>query len=74
VFFAPFEWLVTSLAAEHLLLDGGDASHVYRFAPAVQARLSDNLTVIFNVRDVFTNVNAARSRTFSVQVAVKTVE
>jgi hypothetical protein len=40
----------------------------------MQARLTDGLTVIFNVRDVFTGVDAGRSRTYSLQVAVKTVD
>ena len=75
VFFAPKEWLVTSLAAEHLVVDGiARRAHTYRLTPAVQARLSDNLTLIFNVRDIFVDARTARSRTFSVQVAVKSVQ
>jgi hypothetical protein len=76
VFFAPKEWLVTSLAAEHLVIDGGaDAvQHTYRLTPGVQTRLSDSLTLIFNVRDVFVDAAAARSRTFTVQVAVKSIQ
>lgn len=75
VFFAPKEWLVTSLAAEHLVVDGiARPAHTYRLTPAVQARFSDNLTVIFNVRDIFVDARTARSRTFSVQVAVKSVQ
>jgi hypothetical protein len=74
VFFAPKEWLVTSLAAEHLVVDGpASQAHTYRVTPAVQARLSDNLTVIFNVRDLFIDARTARSRTFAVQLAVKSV-
>jgi hypothetical protein len=74
VFFAPYEWLVTSLGTEHLVIEGPGARHLYRMAPGVQTRLSDNLTLIFTMRDAFTGVDAGRSRTFSVQVAVKTVE
>lgn len=75
VFFAPKEWLVTSLGAEHLVVHGlAGPTHTYRLAPAVQARVSDNLTVIFNVRDVFVDARTARSRTFTVQVAVKSVQ
>ena len=75
VFFAPKEWLVTSLAAEHLVGQGaaGD-SHTYRLAPGVQARISDNLTLILSVRDVFTGPVNRRSRVYSLQVAVKSVQ
>ena len=74
IFFAAKEWLVTSLAAEDLVIDGPRPSHTYRLTPGVQVRFSDNLTVIVNTRDVFTGVSAGRTRTFSVQLAVKTVE
>ena len=74
VFFAPKEWLVASLAAEHLVIDGISPVHTYRLTPAVQTRLSDSLTLIFNMRDVFVDAASARSRTFSVQVAVKSIQ
>jgi hypothetical protein len=74
VFLAAKEWLVTSLAAEDLVVDGPRRSHTYRLTPGVQLRFSDNLTVIFNARDTFTGASAGRTRTFSLQVAVKTVE
>ena len=74
VFFAPVEWLVTSLGAEHLVIEGPRPSHVYRLAPGVQARLSNNLTLLFNTRDVFTGAAAGRTRTYSLQVAVKSVQ
>jgi hypothetical protein len=75
VFFAAKEWLVTSLAAEHLVIDGlAGPSHTYRLTPSVQARLSQNVTLIFNMRDVFLDASSARSRTFSAQVAVKSVQ
>lgn len=74
VFFAPVEWLVTSLAAEHLVVDAARQSHVYRLTPGVQARISDNLTLFVNMRDAFTGVEAGRARTFSVQLAVKSVQ
>jgi hypothetical protein len=73
VFYAPREWLVTSLAAEHLVI-GAAQRHTYRLTPGVQMRISDNLTVILNTRDAFTGATAGRSRTYLVQVAVKTVE
>jgi hypothetical protein len=75
VFFAAKEWLVMSLAAEHLVVDRSTATaHTYRLTPGVQARLSPNLTLLFNVRDVFVDAKAARSRTYSVQMAVKSVQ
>jgi len=74
VFFAPVEWLVTSLAAEHLVVDAAQQTHVYRLTPGVQARISDNLTLIVNMREAFTGVQTGRARTFSVQLAVKSVQ
>jgi hypothetical protein len=74
IFFAAKEWLVTSLAAEDLVVDGPHRNHTYRLTPGVQLRFSDNLTVVFNTREVFTGVGAGRTRTFSIQLAVKTVE
>ena len=74
VFFAPVEWLVTSVAAEHLVVDAARQTHVYRLTPGVQARISDNLTLIVNMRDAFTGVAAGRTRTFSIQLAVKSVQ
>ena len=74
VFFAPVEWLVTSVAAEHLVVDAAQQTHLYRLTPGVQARISDNLTIIVNMREAFTGVAAARARTFSIQLAVKSVQ
>ena len=74
VFFAPVEWLVTSVAAEHLVVDAAQQTHLYRLTPAVQARISDNLAIIVNIREAFTGVAAGRARTFSVQLAVKSVQ
>jgi len=74
VFFVPVEWLVTSLAAEHLVVDAARPTHVYRLTPGVQARISDNLTLIVNMRDAFTGVTSGRTRTFAVQLAVKSVQ
>jgi hypothetical protein len=74
VFFAAKEWLVTSLGAEQLAIDGTTNSRAYRLAPGLQLRASENLTVSFTMRDVFAGVTAGRSRTFSVLVAVKTVD
>ena len=74
VFFAPWEWLVTSVAAENVVVEGAGARRLYRFAPAAQVRVSENLTVIFNTRDELARIDGPTSRTYSVQVAVKTVQ
>jgi hypothetical protein len=74
LFLAAKEWLVTSLGAEELVVDGTSNSRAYRVAPGVQLRASENLTVSFTMRDVFAGVSTGRSRTFSVLVAVKTVD
>ena len=74
VFFAAKEWLVTSLGAEQLIVDGLTPSRAYRLAPGVQLRASEHLTVSFTMRDVFAGVSTGRSRTFSVLVALKTVD
>jgi hypothetical protein len=74
VFYAPWEWLVTSIAAENVVVEGAGAKRLYRFAPAAQVRVSENLTVIFNTRDEMARIDGPTSRTYSVQVAVKTVQ
>jgi hypothetical protein len=74
VFYAPIEWLVTSLGAEELTMHGATTGRAYRLAPAAQVRVSENLTVAVTMRDVFAGVSTGRSRTFSVLVAVKTVD
>lgn len=73
VFFAPYEWLVTSLGVEELTMHGATTGRAYRLAPGAQVRVSENLTVAFTMRDAFAGVSTGRSRTFSVLVAVKTV-
>jgi hypothetical protein len=50
------------------------ASHVYRLAPGAQVRVSPNLTVVFTTLDAFTDAGIRHSRTFSLQLAVKTVK
>jgi hypothetical protein len=74
VFYAPWEWLVTSVAAENVVVEGAGAKRLYRLAPAAQVRVSENLTVIFNTRDEMARIDGPTSRTYSVQVAVKTVQ
>jgi hypothetical protein len=74
LFFVPFDWLQTAIAAEDLVtMHGG---HTYRFSPSASVRLNRNVGVSFSARDVDTYTGAAtqRSRTYSVSVFVKTVE
>lgn len=72
LFFVPFDWLQTSLAGEHIRTK--DGAYSIRVTPAAQVRLNRNIAVSFNSRDVFTGVTSGRSRTYSLQVMVKTVE
>ena len=67
VFFVPFNWLQTALAAEHLTTSGGEDT--YRLSPSVDARVTSNIKLSFNVRDVYTTVD---SRTYSFELQVKT--
>jgi hypothetical protein len=75
LFVAPYEWLVASLALDELVSQASPdgSSHVYRIAPGAQVRVSENLTVVFTTRDVVSDASLRRSRTYSLQVAVKTV-
>jgi hypothetical protein len=72
VFYVPFDWLQTGIAAEDVTTIRG--RHTYRFTPSAQVRLNRNVAVSFNTRDVYTGVAAGRSRTYSVQLSVKAVE
>ena len=67
VFFVPFDWLQTSLAAEHLTTSGG--ADTYRFSPSVDLRLTSNIKLGFSMRHVDAT---ADSRTYSFQLQVKT--
>jgi hypothetical protein len=74
LFFVPYEWLVTSLGAEELTMHGAATGRAYRLAPGAQVRVSENLTVAFTMRDVFAGASTGRTRTFSILVALKTVD
>jgi hypothetical protein len=76
VFVAPYEWLVASLAIDEVVspVSADPASHVYRLAPGAQVRVSPNLTVVFTTLDAFAQVGVRHSRTYSLQLAVKTVK
>ena len=73
LFFAAKEWLVTNVAAEDLVVPFQSA-HTYRLAYGAQARLSNMFTVLFNTREVFSSAAAKRARSFSLQLAVKSVQ
>lgn len=73
VFYVPFDWLQTSLAADHVTTAGG--ARQYRFSPSAQVRLNRNISLSFNTRDVLNGgTSSGRSRTYSMQMQVKTVE
>lgn len=67
VFFVPFDWLQTALAAEHLTTSG--AADTYRLTPSAVLRLTGNIKIETKMRDVFAATN---TRTFSMEVQVKT--
>jgi hypothetical protein len=73
LFFAPKEWLVTSLIGEQskdLSTNGG----VFRWRPEVQARLSSSITVTAGVRTDSRQGTRGTSRLYSVQLALKSVQ
>jgi hypothetical protein len=74
VFFVPFDWLQTSLGVDHVKTNGGE--HSYRIAPSAEVRLNRNISVSFDTEDLFNGggTNDGRSRTYSFQVRLKTVE
>ena len=73
LFFAAKEWLVTTVAAEDLVVPFQSA-HTYGLAYGAQARLSNMFTVLFNTREVFAAPAAKRARSFSLQLAVKSIQ
>ena len=72
LFYVPFDWLQLAIAAQDVTTIRG--AHSYRLAPSAQVRLTRNLAVSFDTRDVFTGVAADRSRTYSLQLSVKAIE
>jgi hypothetical protein len=73
-FVAPREWFVTSLLVDDVTSSGAGGKHMYRLAPAAQLRISDNVTFVLSTRDEFIAGLASNSRTYSVSVAVKSVQ
>jgi len=74
LFAAPFEWLVTSLIVDDAKTTGPGAKRVFRVAPTAQLRFSEHLTFVFSTRDDFLTTVPNRSRTYSIGIAVKSVQ
>jgi hypothetical protein len=77
VFFAPREWLITSVVGEQVLDDSAARPRMFRWRPEVQARLSSHFTITASVRTDETRTAGgatATARTFLVQAAVKSVQ
>ena len=74
LFAAPLEWFVTSLIVDDVRATGPGAKHVYRLAPTAQIRISENLTFVFSTRDDFLRSVPRRSRTYSLGIAVKSLQ
>jgi hypothetical protein len=72
VFYVPFDWLQLAVAAQDVTTIGG--RHSYRLSPSAEVRLTRNLSVAFDTRDVWTGVADGRSRTYSLQLSVKAIE
>jgi hypothetical protein len=74
VFFAPVEWLVTSITGEQADDRAAVNRRVFRWRPEVQARLTDFITITASARtDTALGVEGP-GRMYLVQVAVKTVQ
>jgi hypothetical protein len=74
LFVYPTEWFATSLIVDDVSVSGSATRHAYRVAPTVSMRLSNNFTVILGTRDEVVRGAAPDSRTYSITVAVKSVE
>lgn len=72
VFAAPYEWLVTSVTLERLRAFGDDE---IRLRPEVQLRATNNLTVIFSIRNDLSPEGYGRiPRVYLVQFAIKEMQ
>jgi len=71
IFVATPEWLVLSLGAEYVSLDG-TGTYTYRLLPSAQIRVSDKLTFVVGQKDRYTDPDRAHGRSFTVQLFVKT--
>jgi hypothetical protein len=69
LFFVPFDWLQTSLAAQHVKTNGGTSQ--YRLSPSADVRLTSNIKLSFDVTDAGTDFSRT-SRTYAFALQVKT--
>lgn len=74
VFFAVYEWLVTSMTMQYGSFDGFTSGYVGRLAPAAQIRVSDKVTIVVGERNLFVDPRRTRTRTYSIQLFLKTVD
>jgi hypothetical protein len=74
VFFAPWEWLVTSVTGEYSSQPGVERTGVFRWRPGVQARLSSNVTVTASARNDMAPWMDGTPRMYLVEIAIKTVQ
>ena len=66
MFWVPFNWLQTSLAAEHMNTVRG--ASIYRLSPGAEVRLTPNFRLQFSTRNIYALTD---SRQYSVQLQVK---
>ena len=66
VFFVPWNWLQTALAAEHINTRNGAST--YRLSPSAEVRLTPNFRLEFSTRNVYARTD---SRSYSVSLQVK---
>jgi len=66
MFFVPWNWLQTALAAEHINTRNG--ASIYRLSPSAEVRLTPNFRLQFSTRNVYAQTD---SRTYSVNLQVK---
>jgi hypothetical protein len=74
LFFAPKEWLVTSLIGEQSVEPGATKARMFRWRPEMQARLSSYITITASAGNNTVASMAGTSRIYLVQVNVKTVQ
>ena len=75
VFWVPFDWLQTALGVDQVTTSGG--AYSYRLSPEVQIRVTRNVSLAFDSSDVVTGrapSGNGRSRSYSMQLMLKTVE
>ncbi len=74
VFFAPVEWLVTSVIGEQADDRAAVNRRTFRWRPEVQARLTDFITITASARTDMVMGVTDSGRMYLVQVALKTVQ